>query len=580
MSDEDRLARKQARKQADRDSAASAVERVAELIGLSPRWAALRQDLAARFPTVGAGEHLAAFARTFCRYTQLGEVMEGGPRLGDPYELEAFEREVLDEALTCDEQGRRVYDTAGLVIPRKNRKTTTAAVLSLYFGSPADGEHRPLVVQAAGVRDQAGKLYETTRAFIDDPAYGSALLDDMMLVSTTEIRCPAIGGTIKRVAGDGDNNHSLDPHVVIADELHAWKTPKQRENWRALTTAQGGRLDPFVLFISTEGEGDDNELAALLERVESSPTTEMERRRPGLTIFRDRENGLLVFKYAIPSSATVADLDAFKLANPAPWRTRERLAKDLATPKVDEPTKLRLYGNRRGSPADRWISEERWVECHLPGSSADDEGFIPGGATVAVGVDAARKRDTTAVGWAWIDEKGCCRVRCRVWSTRQETAHHVYVPGGRLDNDLARDFIRHGLGEDLGLDVRLLFYDERYFDTQANDLADEDGITVVEMHQGKPEMQAAWDGFYQAIHEGGSPSVLHDGCPVLRAHVARALGVRTERGWKVSKKKTGGSASSLHEDLPIDGLAAVVMARHAAVHLASFAKRRPVVFSW
>jgi hypothetical protein len=71
--------------------------------------------------------------------------------------------------------------------------------------------------------------------------------------------CPSIAGTIRRVAGDGDNNQSLDPHVVIADELATWKTPKQRENLRALTTAGGGRRDPFFLFISTETDDDESE---------------------------------------------------------------------------------------------------------------------------------------------------------------------------------------------------------------------------------------------------------------------------------------------------------------------------------
>jgi hypothetical protein len=126
------------------------VETLAALIGLSPRVAALRPDLAAKYELVEPMEHFDAFLRTFCRYTQLGEVAEGGPKLGDPFTLEQHEREFFGEALSC-EDGRRVYKRAGLIIPRKNRKTTIVAGLSLYLGSPADGEHRPLMVQAAGV---------------------------------------------------------------------------------------------------------------------------------------------------------------------------------------------------------------------------------------------------------------------------------------------------------------------------------------------------------------------------------------------------------------------------------------------
>jgi hypothetical protein len=62
-------------------------------------------------------------------------------------------------------------------------------------------------------------------------------------------------------------------------------------------------------------------------------------------------------------------------------------------------------------------------------------------------------------------------------------------------------------------------------------------MTVVEMHQGKPEMQAAWDGFYEAIHEGARPEVLHDGDPVFAAHAKAAIGMKTERGWRCRRSR-------------------------------------------
>jgi excisionase family DNA binding protein len=537
------------------------VAEMAERIGLSPRVAALRPDLVDRFEVVPAGEHFDRFCRTFCRHHQR---VPDGPAPGTPLELEPFQREFFDEALEVDDDGRRVYSTAVLLIPRKNGKTTIASALALYLCSPADGEERPEVILAAGSKKQAGKLHEHATAFVSHPRYGSRELGRLFDPMQTAIRCDATDGKIERVAGDGDNNHSLDPHAVVTDELHTWKTPKQKENWKALTTAQGGREDPIVLAITTEGDGDDNELAALRDRIETSPATEREERRPGLTVFRDRESGVVVFVYAIPEKAGLDDLGAFERANPAPWRTAARIAKDLANPRNDMTTKLRLYGNKRGSGADRWISEDRWAECYLDGADPDDRlfEFIPEGSPIAIGVDAAHTRDTTAVSWSWIDVDGRCRVRCRVWTTRQDVAHHVYVPGGRLDNDLARDFIHDVLIERFR--ARLLFFDERYFETQAKDLSDS-GMSAVEMHQGKPEMNAAWDGWYAAIHEGERPDVLHDGCLVLKAHVAAAIGVRTDRGWKVSKKPTGGTKSSLHRDKPIDALAAAVMSRFGAV---------------
>ena len=136
------------------------------------------------------------------------------------------------------------------------------------------------------------------------------------------------------------------------------------------------------------------------------------------------------------------------------------------------------------------------------------------------------------------------------------------MPGGRIDNDLVRDEIRDGVM--VRWAPQLLFYDERYFDTQAADLA-ADGLTAVEMHQGKPEMQAAWDLFYELIHAGFQPRIVHDGDPVLRQHVLNAVGVKTERGWKVSKIRT---------DRKIDALAAAVMAVYAVEHFSDFVRQR------
>lgn len=573
LSDEERLRRRLEREGIDVGPPADASEAMAALIGLSPRMAALRPDLVGRYEVVPPGEHMARFAATFCRYNLLGEVGDDGPALGDPVEFEEFEREFDDEAFTCDDRGRRVYKRAGLIIGRKNRKTTRAAIWSLYFASPADGEHRPLVVQAAGVKHQSGKLYDATKAFIDDPKYGSDLLKSLFVPMRSQILCPSIAGEIRQVAGDGDNNMSLDPHMVVMDELHTWKTPKQQENLRALTTSQGGRLDPFIAFITTEGDGDDNELALLMERVESSETTEREERRPGLTIFRDREAGLLVYRYAAPATIMedgvsrktgLADVEVIKLANPAPWRTLERLREDLADTFTDEAGKLRLYGNIRGSGEGRWISDDKIDQ--MIRRDVD----IPDGATVVVAVDAAKTRDTTACSWSWRSPDGLIVQRSRVWSCRQDRPHDVFVDGGRLDNDLVRDFI---LADLMGVyTVKLLFFDERYFGDQAMELAAA-GLTAVEMHQGKPEMHAAWDEWYHAVYEGSEPAISLGGddgsLATLVRHVKNAVGKQTDRGWYVSKR--GGKSSML----VIDGLAACVMSFYGVKYFGTYVRPKP-----
>src|SRR2546423_1706730 len=212
-----------------------------------------------------------------------------GSELGSPFELEDWEVELFDEALAVDENGHRIYSFVVLVIPRKCGKTAIAALVVLYLALPADGEHRPEVILAAGFLKQTARLWESASAFIVDPKFGSPELPELFLVMANAIKCPSVAGAIERVVGDGDSNHSLDPHAVFADELHVRKTPKQREDWRALTTAQGGRTDPLIPVISTEGDGDDNELALLLERIESDESTERSGARRSLDPLSPRQ---------------------------------------------------------------------------------------------------------------------------------------------------------------------------------------------------------------------------------------------------------------------------------------------------
>jgi len=512
-----------------------------------------------------SGHHFAAFCQAYLRHTMQ---VPSGPRVGSPFALEDFQRLFWDEALELEQVVspvgevlgyRRVYKRAGRIQPRKTGKTTELAAFSEYMGGPFDGEQRPTVILAAGSRDQAGELFDQAKAFIDDPVGGSPELRALFVPRMTSITCPSVGGVIRRVAGDGKLNHSLNPHVVVADELHAWKTKRQRENWKALTTAQGAREDPMVVFITTEGEDEDDELFDLMERIIDDPNTEVEVVHKCFTIYRNRPAGMLVHRYGCPPETSLDDIETIKLANPASWRTKERLLEDLADPLVDANTKRRLYMGIRVAGSGRWISDEKLAEAASPRT-------IPAGAVLGgIGVDAAKTRDTTAVGWAWIDpDTGECFVDCHVWSCRPGVACDTFVEGGRLDNDDARDFVREVLLE--RFNGRLVFYDERYFGTQALDLS-QDGLTVVEMHQGKPEMVAAWNEFYADLH-GAKPLVrVRQGAPgrTLVSHIKAAKGKRNAAGdsWKVHK-----------EDLPIDALAAVVMARYAARHFGDYVRSR------
>lgn len=516
-----------------------AARELLERVGLPPRRRLLAGE---KVRERSDGPWLGEFMAELCVQT-IGRF--SGVKLATYPEQQAF----LDDALEFDDEGARLYGTALWGIPRKNGKTTTCAGVSTAMASPAEGEGRPFVILAAGSKEQAAPGFDQTVDF----ARGDPLLRQIFLASKAQIECPSNGGRIARVAGDGKLNHGLNPYVIIPDELHAWLTPRQRENWNALTTADGAREDALVMPITTAGYDPTSILAELLSQARQSPSFE---ERPemggGGFVVRDLEARLLVHWYAVASNTALDDLDEWKRANPAPWRTRERIAQDLAKRTIDEGTKRRLYGNEWTSARDVWIKAATWGGLEDP--DACDEAFA-GDASIGSGVDASLNHDTTACGIATRMDDGRIAVRCHVWSVRPEVAAHSYFAGERIELAEVEHHIAGSLldedfeGDDLAARFHLdgVGFDPRYFMRSA-EMLDEAGVETVTYEPNSKTTWAAVQSFYNLVLQG---RIVHDGDPVLAAHLAACAGVKTDRGWKLSKLRT---------TLPIDAVLGVIFA--------------------
>ena len=89
----------------------------------------------------------------------------------------------------------------------------------------------------------------------------------------------------------------MNPSAVIADELHAWRTPKQVELWDALDTAIHKRPGAYWLVITTAGR----EKGTLLGRLYAAMLDALELdEKPGLVWGRDEFNGALLCWYGAP----------------------------------------------------------------------------------------------------------------------------------------------------------------------------------------------------------------------------------------------------------------------------------------
>jgi phage terminase large subunit-like protein len=63
------------------------------------------------------------------------------------------------------------------------------------------------------------------------------------------------------IAADGDLGDGVNPAVVIADELHRWKTRKQLENWDVLSNGGITRRQTLTIGITTAGVQSESPLA-------------------------------------------------------------------------------------------------------------------------------------------------------------------------------------------------------------------------------------------------------------------------------------------------------------------------------
>lgn len=566
--DETRLARAQERREEDAAAVRAATDALIERIGLPPRRRLLAgEDVEERTD----GRWLARFCSELC-------IQSAGRFAGKPLRFYAEQQAFLDDALSFNDEGERLFSVAVWEVPRKNGKTTTTSALGLALASPAELEGKPKIVLAAGSARQAYPLYESALDFVR----GSELLEGVFLASRAEIRCPANGGAIERVAGDGKLNHGLNPYLVAADELHAWVTPKQRENWAALTTADGAREDALIVVITTAGHDLQTLLGQLhAQALESEHCERVPEMGGGGFITRDLDAGLLVHCFAVAPGTPLDDLEEWKRANPAPWRTKQRIASDLAKRHVDEASKRRLYGNEWTSAREVWIRREEWDGL------ADRDLALSAGMPIGVGVDASHRHDTTAVGWAWPLDDGRIAVRAKVFSVRSDATAHAYFTGDTIRLSAVEAFVAAGLlgasldeaeeqlargnlndGDLAGVyQLGFVGYDPRFFNRSA-EMLEEAGVTVVPFEPSSTTMQRAIDEFYSDVVQG---RIVHDGDPVLASHVDSASGEKTERGWRVRRLKSSRD---------IDALIAVVMAADLARHHVGTATADPWVDAW
>ena len=140
---------------------------------------------------------------------------------------------------------KRRYTYADVYVPRKNGKTTFAAVIALYM-LVFDNEAAAEVYAAAVDRNQAKICYDASAELIRN----SALADYVRVFRKGSIVVEETASAYKPLSKDTKNKDGLNIHCGICDERHAWRT---NEIYEVLKTGVGARSQPLIFSISTAG---------------------------------------------------------------------------------------------------------------------------------------------------------------------------------------------------------------------------------------------------------------------------------------------------------------------------------------
>lgn len=197
-----------------------------------------------------------------------GELIDGTPLRGKPFELMDYHKFIIYNLLGFVHKGTtnvRFHESL-IFIPRKNIKTTFAAALawalSLWYRK--SGAQCYITSAALNQSLQAFNFLDyNIRLMGEDRAHGGLI---KVINNNNEHSFSADfedGGSFKiqALAANPDAQDSLNCNIAIADEIHAYKSPKQYNLFKEAMKAYTNKL---LIGISTAG---DNEVSFLGNRL-------------------------------------------------------------------------------------------------------------------------------------------------------------------------------------------------------------------------------------------------------------------------------------------------------------------------
>ncbi len=179
---------------------------------------------------------------------------------GQPFYLAPWEEEALVNIFgNFNDDGSRLIKLVYLEVPKKSGKTEFCAGIIcaclVLFTTPG-----LQVYGAASSTKQALNVYRAACKMIEQQPFLSKRL--RILRGTNRIvKRSDPDSFYAAIAADGDSSDGMNPAVVVADEVHRWRTRKQLENWDVLTKSGITRKNTLTIAITTAGVRSESPLA-------------------------------------------------------------------------------------------------------------------------------------------------------------------------------------------------------------------------------------------------------------------------------------------------------------------------------
>ena len=463
-----------------------------------------------------------------------------GEKAGHPFTLEPWQRAIVGALYgwRSKKTDLRRYREAMVYVPRKNAKTTLAAglVLAAMF---VDDEPGAQVYSAAAEREQAALVYRQAAGMIArEPALASRC---KVYKTFKSIEIPATNTIYKALSADADTKHGLGAHMVIVDELHAHRNADLVD---VLQTSMGSRRQPMMIHITT----------ADYDRPSICNTKHEYACKVRDGIFDDAS--FLPVIYEASESDDWTDPAVWAATNPnldvsVRREYLERECKRAQNEPSYENTFKRLHLNIKTQQDVRWLPMAQWDGC--------DGVPTPSGPCFA-GLDLASTTDIAAlvlfwpdtgslVPWFWIpsDNAEARERRDRVpYVTWGKQDLVTLTPGNVIDYTYIRDQI-NALAKTY--EIQTIGYDPYNARHLAQQLQDEDGLSLVEHRQGFISMNEPSKHFERLIMSG---ELRHGGNEVLRWMASNAT-AKTDPSGNIKPDKSKSTEK-------IDGIVAAIMA--------------------